>query len=450
MFQSSYFSRFYMPPSYFPRLEVDLPNIQEWRDSNGTLVSSITSTGVGAFQAIATAPGFPSSFGGPALSNVAMTLNTSQSTSTGLVVQGTAGQTGDLTRWQDSQGNTLAVIDRTGKGTFSGLSGGFVPTAPSIASSTTGIWMPRTADLLDSVIYDYQDEAAFIDRRQATIASVPAPGTGSLINLLRDNSDIAVWNSGTSPWPIVLTLDCSSNPIQPKNSGSYAIGLTFRSSGTAASLPTNIRIEFWDEVALTYVAVADLPFSGLTSFGGWISPRLLATPPAFRVSKVRLTLSGNNPLGVADTFRLQRMMIYHATATWDPWHLHVGGGTLFGSLTIDSGVASTKGLVVKAATAQTANLLEWQGPTGDTRLAIAANGRDLILDPSLGTTIGTSPTQKLGFFGASPVVKPSALTPVDNTTTPNTASAPTNSLIANLRTRLNDLENRLRSLGLLT
>ena len=36
-----------------------------------------------------------------------------------------AGQIGDLTRWQDSQGTTLAVIDRSGKGTFSGLNGGF-------------------------------------------------------------------------------------------------------------------------------------------------------------------------------------------------------------------------------------------------------------------------------------------------------------------------------------
>lgn len=439
-----------MPPSYFPRVEVDLPHIQEWRNSTGTLVASITSTGVGEFQAIATAPGLPSSFGGAALPGVAMTLNTGQASSAGLVVQGADGQTGDLTRWQDSRGNTLAVIDRTGKGTFSGLNAGFIPTAPSIATSTTGIWMPRTADLLDSVIYDYQDEAAYLDRRQATISSVPAPGTGSLINLLRDNSDIAGWNPGTSPWPIVLTLDCSSSPIQPKNSGSYAIGLTFRSSGTTASLPTSIRIEFWDEVALSYVVVADLPFSGVTSFGGWISPRLLATPPAFRISKIRLTLSGNNPLGAADTFRLQRLMIYHATATWDPWHLHVGGGSLYGNLTIDTGVAATKGLVIKAATAQTANLMEWQGPAGDTRLAVAANGRDLVLDPSIGTSIGTAATQKLGFFGTPPVVKPSALSSADTTTTPSTGDAPTNSLIANLRTRLNELENRLRSLGLLT
>lgn len=52
----------------------------------------------------------------------------------------------------------------------------------------------------------------------------------------------------------------------------------------------------------------------------------------------------------------------------------------------------------------------------------------------------------VGFYGVTPVARPAALTAAVATATTSTDGA----VIDNLRTRLNELETRLRSLGLLT
>jgi len=54
-----------------------------------------------------------------------------------------------------------------------------------------------------------------------------------------------------------------------------------------------------------------------------------------------------------------------------------------------------------------------------------------------------------GFFGATPVTKPTALTAADASTVDTTYGAEEAAVIANLRTRVNELESKLQSLGLL-
>lgn len=61
--------------------------------------------------------------------------------------------------------------------------------------------------------------------------------------------------------------------------------------------------------------------------------------------------------------------------------------------------------------------------------------------------IGSSNAQ-IGFFGATAVSKQSPLTSVNNTS-PNTGDSATNTLISNMRTRINELESRLQQYGLL-
>lgn len=75
------------------------------------------------------------------------------------------------------------------------------------------------------------------------------------------------------------------------------------------------------------------------------------------------------------------------------------------------------------------------------------DGTNIALGTTIGTKIGTATTQKLGFFNAVPVVKPAALTAANATATDGTI--PTNdSITNNLRIRINELESRLQSLGL--
>lgn len=56
---------------------------------------------------------------------------------------------------------------------------------------------------------------------------------------------------------------------------------------------------------------------------------------------------------------------------------------------------------------------------------------------------------KIGFFGVAPVVKPTALTAVVATAVAATYGATEQGVLSNVRTRLNEVEAKLRALGLL-
>lgn len=55
----------------------------------------------------------------------------------------------------------------------------------------------------------------------------------------------------------------------------------------------------------------------------------------------------------------------------------------------------------------------------------------------------------VGFYNATPVTKPTALTAADAAAVDVTYGAEEAGVIANLRTRVNELETKLRALGLL-
>lgn len=62
--------------------------------------------------------------------------------------------------------------------------------------------------------------------------------------------------------------------------------------------------------------------------------------------------------------------------------------------------------------------------------------------------IGNASTMEIGFYGANPVVQPTALTAA-NASALNSGDATTDTVIANMRTRIGELESKLQSLGLL-
>ena len=95
---------------------------------------------------------------------------------------------------------------------------------------------------------------------------------------------------------------------------------------------------------------------------------------------------GGNALSIV-TDRTDRM-VFGAT-----------GNVLVGGFT-----ASTVGLTLKAAPSQTANIQEWQNNSNTILLAISASG-NLVSNTTNGIKIGTTTSQKLGFFNATPVVQ---------------------------------------------
>ncbi len=80
---------------------------------------------------------------------------------------------------------------------------------------------------------------------------------------------------------------------------------------------------------------------------------------------------------------------------------------------------------------------------------VLQDGCNIIPGSSTGTKFGTSPSQKLGFFGNTPVAKPAGLTAADNTEI-DTGHAASDAAITNMRVRILQLETRLQLLGLLS
>lgn len=94
---------------------------------------------------------------------------------------------------------------------------------------------------------------------------------------------------------MVIEVDASADPITAKDYAGYRVGLTFRDT----ERPTGIKVEVWGAGA--YVTKVDL--NGLTPAdfvgGAWVSPEFFAeatADPAFSVPRLRVTLTGVNPL----------------------------------------------------------------------------------------------------------------------------------------------------------
>ena len=76
-----------------------------------------------------------------------------------------------------------------------------------------------------------------------------------------------------------------------------------------------------------------------------------------------------------------------------------------------------------------------------------ANAKNIVLNTTTGTKIGTSTSQKLAFYNSTPIVQPTALTSADATATDGT-DVTQDLLINNMRIRIDELETKLQSLGL--
>ena len=90
-------------------------NLQEWQNSGGTVLASVSSAGLFTPTAIRqTGSGNLNSFGGAAVTGQIVSIFTGGTANKGLVVQGAASQTANLQEWQNSAGTVLARITSAG------------------------------------------------------------------------------------------------------------------------------------------------------------------------------------------------------------------------------------------------------------------------------------------------------------------------------------------------
>ncbi len=66
-----------------------------------------------------------------------------------------------------------------------------------------------------------------------------------------------------------------------------------------------------------------------------------------------------------------------------------------------------------------------------------------------GTTLGQSSTDKIAFFGATPVVQPTTIADATNTTTTTSTTTALTADLDSLRSKFNSLLSKLETLGLL-
>jgi len=78
-----------------------------------------------------------------------------------------------------------------------------------------------------------------------------------------------------------------------------------------------------------------------------------------------------------------------------------------------------------------------------------ADARDIVINTTTGTKIGTGTTQKLAFYNSTPIVQPTVLTAEDATAIDSTYDSVEEAVLNNVRTRLGEVETKLQALGLL-
>jgi hypothetical protein len=81
---------------------------------------------------------------------------------------------------------------------------------------------------------------------------------------------------------------------------------------------------------------------------------------------------------------------------------------------------------------------------------LSVSGSVLELQNTTGDVIVGGTGGKAGFFGKTPVTKPTAMTASDASVVDATYGAQEQAVITNLRTRVDEMETKLKALGLLT
>lgn len=304
-------------------------------------------------------------------------------------IQGATGATGPA--------NSLSIGTVSSSGTASASISGSAPTqtlnlvlptgpqGPQGPAGSGGTdYVARLNNITNALWLDYQDELAYIDQRPGATVSISSAAamTGNVSDLFRDTSAFVEWAAGASPWPIVITIDTNAKPIPVAYRAVYRNALTTRGSGATAS-PTTIKVEWWDAIASEWFTVFDAAPTWVSS--AWVMPEA-AMPSPYNMYKIRVTLTGATVAPDA-AVRLQRLMLYHATANWDPWHLHVGGGRVYGAAQI-GGLANEAQLRVDGNAGQTSDLVQYRSSAGTVLSRIDASGRP-VLPTVAGTPTGT-------------------------------------------------------------
>ncbi|NCV08189.1 MAG: hypothetical protein EBW12_06325 [Actinobacteria bacterium] len=306
-------------------------NLQEWQDSTGTALTSISAAGLLTVQSIGSTSNISTYYGkmsantqGAGFLGQISTVASSAST-IGLVIRGATSQTANLQEWQNSAGTVLTSISPTGKLTS------------AVDASINGLTIGLGSGSISS-------------NTAIGISALGSNTTGS------GNTAVGAYAGTTN----ASTVD---NTYIGKNAGYYSYGNynVFIGSGAAfngGSGSNNTYIGTWTGTGNNY--------SGCVFIG----------------YNAGQNTTGNNQLVIANTSTATPLIGGDFSAKTL---------TFAGNATITSQATGTVGLIVKAIASQSANLQEWQDSSGTWLTSINSNGR-LFLPRAEGIQFVGSPT----------------------------------------------------------
>jgi hypothetical protein len=299
--------------------------------------------------------------------NFAINLDTvGGSANIGAVIRGAASQSANLQQWQNSAGGTVASVDASGFGNFTRTS---VGQSTDLNYGTLSVLQSGTA-IVGAVVRQIASGTADLQQwqnsfgtnlgRMNTQGQFVAGGTVVTGNAMVNS---APYGNSQGGFATRMFLDSTANAFQIQNSagviqgGRNAIGQAFTGSfqpilspvgGTIQSIATGIN------PIVTMASAHGLGVGDLVTLASTTGGTYDGTFSITAVTSTTFTIASALTAGQAGI---------------------AGTASVPAQKSITARSAGTKGLVVRSASGQTANLQEWQNSSGSTVLTrVASDG----------------------------------------------------------------------------
>jgi len=300
-------------------------NLQEWQDSGGTQLGFFNAYGTltANNRIYAGWAAFGSGYGTLAsASNVV------------LIAKGSASQTANLQEWQNSAGTVLAAIEPTGSFYGSSITSYGILTSNSSfrvnnASASTVATIIKGAASQTANLQEWQNSSGTM------LANVSSSGQFLTPRLTITNGGNIVDSAGTTPY-----FGFGSNQIAIYTRNAAYKGLVVQGSASQTA-----NLQEWQNSAGT--VLASINSSGVLASNG--------------------------------TIQVVGVQSYNGVGSYTIMNYDTGGAVTF------TNGAANKGLIIKGAASQTANLQEWQNSTGTAIAKIDASGAMFTITPAANT-----------------------------------------------------------------
>jgi len=260
----------------------------------------------------------------------------------GIIVQGAPSQSGNLTEWQNNAGSVLSAINSAGNftGTASNVSG-----TVAIANGGTGT---TTAQLAINALAGAVTSGSYLrgNGTNVVMATIQAADVPTLNQNTTGTASGSV--SGTASYvPKFTSANVVGNSVIYDNGTNIGIG-------TAS--PTGGRLHV------------------KSSSGGGNFVIYVENSSGFQIGGLYQNISGHGALFIANSAGSYQAVVSASGDSYILQPLGVGISVPAAQLHVTSAAAATKGLIVRGASAQSANLQEWQNNAGTVLALIDSAG----------------------------------------------------------------------------